>query len=143
MKQGTVIASRELLTRAASLACVVIDDETKSDEIRDDAQLQLYWLTEVLCYWGKSPDGGALRLLPFGFSVPQFYGDMVNELVLDLGGEQVETEFPASVLIVRQVAAMVDNMLYSNDFRLEALDCLGVVVDSLRRVAADDDEGAT
>ncbi|MGO9284828.1 MAG: hypothetical protein ACLP75_18080 [Mycobacterium sp.] len=140
MKQGTVIASRELLTQAASLACSVIDDETKPDAVRDDAAMQLFQLTELLCFWGKPGDGGAMRLVPTAFAWAEFYGDMVNELVSDLGGERVEREFPASVLIVRQVAAMVDNMLYSNDFRLEALDCLGVVIDSLRRVVASDDE---
>lgn len=70
------------------------------------------------------------RFHPIAFRVKGFYARMVFE-TLERLGEQVLAEQPVRVQMARQSADLVDNTEYSIDFRLDALNALGAVLNSL------------
>jgi hypothetical protein len=123
--------------------CHLMDDESQPDEVRDKAALMQYWLSEVLCYQDHSAEGErSLRLVPVGFKWPQFYTQMVDELVLDLYGSVEPTDIRSvRIMLARQAAAIVDDMLYSTDFRLEAYEVLNEILDSTRQSADEERAG--
>ncbi len=138
MDKPELVVSRELLTRADSLACSVVDDDTLSDDSRDDAEGLHFAISELLLHWGHNPDQ-SVRLIPMGFELPQFYTQMAEKLLADLGGEHIEAQCPAYVAMARR-SRLVDNALYSDDFRVDALSSLNEVLACLNRRLADEDD---
>ena len=109
--------------------------ESESDQIRDDAYDLFFQLTELLLYQPSGATGRReIRLIPVGFKFAQFYTQMVDELVLDLG-DQIADQ-PVRIALARKLAALVDDMLYSDDCRLDSLHALNQVLVSLRGIDA-------
>jgi hypothetical protein len=142
MKPKNCAVHRDMLNDCSKLVCHLMDDESQPDEVRDKAALMQYWLSEVLCYQNHSAEGErSLRLVPVGFKWPQFYTQMVDELVLDLYGSVEPTDIRSiRIMLARQAAAIVDDMLYSTDFRLEAYEALNEIVDGMKESAEEDDD---
>jgi hypothetical protein len=141
MKQNEVLVTREDLTKAYQTACAVTDDDTQPDELRAAAADVQFRLSEVLLYQNHGADGErSIRLVPVGFGWPQHYTAMVDEYLIDLG-EEVREAMPVHVLMAKQAAALVDNALYSADFRLDAYDALNVILAGFKRAVEDDEAG--
>jgi len=141
MKRDELILSRDDLVRASQVLGRVVDDDSQSDELRYDAADIEFLLSEVLCFQSHGADGErSIRLTPIGFGWPQFYGQMVDELLVDLG-EDVVAEQPARVLLAKHAAKLVDDALFSTDFRLDAYDALNQIPAGLKQAAEDDDDG--
>jgi hypothetical protein len=140
MKCDQLILSRQGLVEAYQIACVVTDDDTKPDELRGAAARVEFRLSEALLHQSHGADGErSIRLIPVGFGWPQFYTQMVDEFILDLG-EDVAAEEPAWVLLAKHWAALTDNALYSSDFRLDCFDVLNEILARLKQAAEDEDE---
>lgn len=142
MTRYTAAVNRDDLTRATQLAYAVIDDDSQPDELRNAAVDVSFVLSEALCYQFGVEGQREIRLIPIGMKWPQFYSDLVSELLVDLG-EEVCEGMPAHVLMARQIAKYVDDMLFSTDFRLDAYDCLNQILASLKAAADDDDDDET
>jgi hypothetical protein len=63
---------------------------------------------------------------------------MVDEFLVDVG-EGVVAEQPAWVVLAKHCAALVDNALYSSDFRLDCYDALNQILTRLKPPEDDDD----
>jgi hypothetical protein len=95
-------------------------------------------LSEALCFQSHSADGErSIRLIPVGFRWAQFHTQTVDELLVDLG-EDVVAENPAWVALAKHAAALVDDALYSSDFRLDCYDALSEILARLKPVEGDD-----
>jgi hypothetical protein len=139
-RRNNVAVTRDTLNRISMLLCTtIIDDETQPGQVRDEAAELQFILSEVLAYGFGPKDSDNIRLVPAGFRFPNFYSDMVDELVLDLYGGEPEGVESISVMMARQAAAHADNALFSTDMRLENADCLAEIIASMRQRAADDD----
>lgn len=140
MKRHELVASRDMLTRVSVLACNVVDDESQPNAVRDEAASVQFWLSEMLCY--QNQPATPFRLIPVGMKVAQFFTHLVDELILDLGGELVEELWPAYCQMAPQAAKMAYDGLYSAEFRLDAYDAMNTVLAGLKRyiddVMADD-----
>jgi hypothetical protein len=71
-----------------------------------------------------------VRLRWLSFSVRGFYANMVAETLARLD-DDFKAEQPIRVQMARQAAEMCDNADYSTDFRLDALNALETVLESL------------
>jgi hypothetical protein len=139
-KRDQLILSRDTLVKASQVAAHVVDDAGQSDEMRDAAYFVEFCLSEALLHQSHSADGErSIRLLPIMFGWPNAYSDMVDELLLDLG-EDVVAENPARVAIAKHAARLVDDALYSSDFRMDAYDALNEILAGLKAEAEVDEE---
>jgi hypothetical protein len=134
-KQNEIVLHRDTLVKADQLLWGVIDDDTKTDELRTDARDVEFALSEALCYQDHSADGErSIRLVPIGFKWPQHYTTMVGEFLVDVG-EDVCAAQPAWVVLAKHCAALVDDALYSADFRLDCYDALNTILAILTRAS--------
>ena len=139
MKRNELRVTRDDLVKASFIAAAVVDDDTQPDELRDDAQLVEFRLSEVLLHQSHAAEGErSIRRLPVGFRWPQFYTQMVEEYILDLPAE-VREDMPAHLLMARKAAKYCDNALYSSDFRLDSYDALNTILAALKSAAEDQD----
>jgi hypothetical protein len=115
----------------------VTDDDTAPEELRADAAAVEFTLSEVLCFQSHAAEGErSIRLVPIGFTWPQFYTQMVEEFVVDLPPE-VREGMPAHVLMARKAAKYTDDALYSTDFRLDSYDALNTILAALKAEVED------
>jgi hypothetical protein len=138
-KQNELVLHRESLVKADELAWAVIDDASAPDELLTDARDVEFALSEALCYQSHGVDECSIRLIPIGFKFPQFYTELVDKQLVDLG-EDVVAENPARVAIAKHAAKLVDDALFSADFRLDAYDALNQILAGLKRAAEEDDD---
>jgi hypothetical protein len=137
MKRKTCVVDKQLWPRedvqeAALAACTVIDDPEQPEMMRLRARKKFEEWNEILCHQTPDADGErSCRLVPVGMRWRNFYTDMVEELLLDLGDE-VTQQNPAYVVMGRLAARLVDNRSYATDFRLDALDALHQLIGSLK-----------
>jgi hypothetical protein len=139
VKRNYLAIQRDTLNEASDLLCrYVIDNDELPDEVREQANFVQFALSEIACYQPASAEGEReIRLVPIGFKWAQFYTHMVDEFVLDLYGEEPTDIRSIRVLLARQSAVVVDDMLYSTDFRLQNLDTLNEILASMKREAAE------
>ena len=131
MRLRNIAVKRDTLNQASKLVCRVIDDETAPDEIRDEAAASQFLLTELLSYGYRSPDDDGFPVVPVEMNWPQFYTEMVEELLLDLG----DSVHPLRAMLARGAAADVDNGLLSVDARLEHLEVLNEIICNIMQSA--------
>jgi hypothetical protein len=90
-------------------------------------------LSDLLLYQPHGVAGREIRLIPASFKWPCFYRDMIAELLLDLG--DAVSDQPVLVALAKHAAELVDNDLYSFDFRASCLDVLNELVAALKAEA--------
>lgn len=83
------------------------------------------------------------RDVPSGFAQRRFYTDMVDQFVLDVYGGEPDGLESLSVMLARHAAKSVDDWQQSTDFRLEELESLTYLLDSIRRRNAPDPDRST
>ncbi|OMC44096.1 hypothetical protein A5745_16810 [Mycobacterium sp. IS-2888] len=130
----TLIEASELLCRH------IIDNPDIPDDVRDHANAIQFQLSEMLCYPSRAERQQPVRLIPYGFRIPQYFSELVDEFVLDLYGEEPTDIRSIRVMLARQSAKVVDDMLYSVDFRLQNLEVLNELLAHMKADADDDDE---
>lgn len=135
-----VVVEREAVEYAAWLSALAIDGViTLPDWLGADKNWAFAQASYILLFQEHGADGKrSIRLIPMSFKVSGFYQDMVAELILDLGGEQVEADHPVFCVLARHAAKLVDDQSYSADFRIDALDALNAVLATLKRRVTDD-----
>jgi hypothetical protein len=130
-----IVLDRNDIVIASAMAWARADDERRPQESREHAREFANKLGDVLCYqeFGAAP-GDTVRLCPIGFRMPGCYVDMVENFLLDLGGEAAAWS-AVHVMVARMAAQYIDNDDYSTDFRLECLDSLNLILGSLKEYA--------
>jgi hypothetical protein len=133
LRPRPLLVGRDDLTEVSFqlLPSVEAGDPVVTDLFRD--------ISRILCY-GEPGGGQSIRLIPMAFRIDNYYRDMVDEFVVDLGGEQVENGHPVYCLLARLSAGLVDGKAFSDDFRLDSLDALGQVLGGLKRAVESQEE---
>lgn len=123
---------------------VLVEDGNLPDWVRREALWHMFGMRAALVYGYTAGFGEVAghhaHSLPIGFDTRHFFADTVEGFIIDtFGGEPGGLE-EISVLLVRKAAADVDNQQFSTDFRLQRLDTLAYLMDSIRRRNSGDDE---
>jgi hypothetical protein len=133
-----LLVQRDVLVAASQIAAGLADDPGEDADLRQDVQELYEAISDVLMY--DEPADRGIRLVPMSFRITNFYTDMTSEFVLDLGGEEIETDHPVRCLLARLAAELADNQSYSSDFRLDALDALNQVLAGLKSAVESQEE---
>lgn len=142
MKTKNVVVEREAVEYAAWLSALAIDGQIMlPDWLGADKNWAYARASYILLHQQHGADGKrSIRLIPMSFRVIGFHRDMVEEYILDLGGEPVEAAHPVYCVLARHAAGLVDCQSYSFDFRWDALQALDGVLATLKATVDDDPE---
>jgi len=137
-----VVMDRESVELAGVLAALVIemfaDGEGEVAEYMVGLAQNVFDSTRYPLLQGESP-GRTMRFVPATFYSPGYYADSVNVFVAGLD-ENVRTENPGLVAMLKTIAAQVDSTAFSVDYRQSALDAMDGIGQSLVDAASDKEE---
>jgi hypothetical protein len=136
VKAARCAVQRATLERLSWFALHVMEDDSQSTSLRDEAHDLLFILNEIMCH--RFDLGLERVVLPAGCAEFQYYTEFVNDLVIDLYGSDEPQDFRSvTILLARRAAEYVDDALYTNAFRMECYEVLVELVDAIRQQAAD------
>lgn len=143
IRANRVAVQREFLNYVSELLWRVADDRTQPDEVRDEAHDLAFTIGDLVCYRQDLVVDG-VGPLPIGFAEPQYYTDMVNQLVFDLyGSEEPDDLRCITIFLARKSAAICDDMLYTREMGMAHYEVLRELVASIQRHADDEYEDET
>jgi hypothetical protein len=124
----TTVVEREAVEYLAWLSALAIDGQIELPEfLGNDKNWAFARASDILTHQEHGAGGKrSIRLIPVSFKIIGFHKDMVEEFILDLGGEQVEADHPVFCVLARHAAKLADSS-YSFDFRWDSRQALDVV----------------
>jgi hypothetical protein len=114
----TTVVEREAVEYLAWLSALAIDGQIELPEfLGNDKNWAFARASDILTHQEHGAGGKrSIRLIPVSFKIIGFHKDMVEEFILDLGGEQVEADHPVFCVLAN-----------SFDFRWDSRQALDVV----------------
>ena len=125
------LAYREELTRQAQFLCRIIDSDSVEPILRADAQARFDDISEWLLY----ADGPA-RECNIVYAMLG-YRRMVEEILTDEFTPEFVADQQLRVMWLRLTAKLADTPAYSDDMRLDCADTLMMLINKMRRCAAE------